>query len=194
MYHDDQRCPRGILVSVVEWLKQWILLRSQNLILNQNNIPEKCEKTLNICQHPLCHYSWSSLKQDSILFKVPCYHIFNTLRPRQNGRHFADNIFKCILVNENVRIVIKISLKFVPKDPINYIPALVQIMAWHRPGDKPLSEPMLVSLLTHICVTRPQWVKGNLMTWVQSCDLHNDKNNIQSLSVAWNKINISPVH
>ena len=31
-------------------------------------------------------------------------------------------------------------------------------MAWHRPGDKPLFEPMMVSLLTHICVTRPQWV------------------------------------
>ena len=41
---------------------------------------------------------------------------------------------------------------------INNIPALVQIMAWRRPGDKPLSEPMMVSLLTHICVTRPQWV------------------------------------
>ena len=39
------------------------------------------------------------------------------------------------------------------------IPALVQIMAWHRPGDKPLFEPMMVSLLMHICVTRPQWVK-----------------------------------
>ena len=35
---------------------------------------------------------------------------------------------------------------------------LVQIMAWRRPGDKPLSEPMMVSLLTQICVTRPQWV------------------------------------
>ena len=31
-------------------------------------------------------------------------------------------------------------------------------MACRRPGDKPLSEPMMVSLLTHICVTRPQWV------------------------------------
>ena len=51
------------------------------------------------------------------------------------------------------------SLKFVPKGTINNIPALVQIMAWRRPGDKPLSETMLVSLLTHICVTRPQWVK-----------------------------------
>ena len=32
-------------------------------------------------------------------------------------------------------------------------------MAWRRPGDKSLSEPMMVSLLTHICVTWPQWVK-----------------------------------
>ena len=64
-----------------------------------------------------------------------------------------------IFENENIRISIKISLKFVPKGPINNIQALVQVMAWHRPGDKPLSEPMLVSLLTHICVVRPQWVK-----------------------------------
>ena len=76
----------------------------------------------------------------------------NTLRQRQHGRHFADDTFKRIFLNENV----KISLKFVHKGPINNIPALVQIMAWHRPGDKPLSEPMVGSLLTHICVTRPQ--------------------------------------
>ena len=76
----------------------------------------------------------------------------------QNGRHFADDTFKCILLNENIRITIKISLKFVPKGPINNIPALVQIMVWRRPGNKPFSEPMMVSLLTHICVTRPQWV------------------------------------
>ena len=83
----------------------------------------------------------------------------NTLRPRQNGRHFADDIVKCIFLNENVWIPIKISLKFVPKGPINNIPALVQIMAWRRPGDKPLSESMMASLPTHICVTWPQWVK-----------------------------------
>ena len=91
----------------------------------------------------------------------------NTLRPRQNGRHFADDICKCIFLNENVRIPIEISLKFVPKGPINNIPSLVQIMAWRRPGDKPLSEPMIVTLLTHICVTRPQWVKTG------SEDMHN---------------------
>ena len=70
-----------------------------------------------------------------------------------------DNIFKCIFLNANVWISIKISLKFVPKGPINNIPALVQIMAWRHPGDKPLSAPMMVSLPTHICIARPQWVK-----------------------------------
>ena len=86
--------------------------------------------------------------------------IFNTLMLRQNGHHFSDDIFKCIFLNEKVWILIKISLKFVPKGPINNIPALVQIMAWRRSGDKPLSEPVMVSLLTYMCVTLPQWVKS----------------------------------
>ena len=47
----------------------------------------------------------------------------------------------------------KIPMKFVAKGPINNVPALVQIISWHRPGNKPLSEPMMV-----ICVTRPRWV------------------------------------
>ena len=84
---------------------------------------------------------------------------FQPLRPRQNGRRFPDDIFTWIFVNENIWILIKISLKFVPKGLINYIASLVQIMAWRRPSDKPLSEPMMVNLLTHTCVTRPQWVK-----------------------------------
>ena len=63
-------------------------------------------------------------------------------------------------------------LRFVPKGPINNNPALVQIMAWHRSGDKPLSEPMMVSLLTHICVTRPQWVNG---IWITK-EVMNDPN------------------
>ena len=82
----------------------------------------------------------------------------NTWRPRQNGRHFPDGIFKWIFLNENVWISINISLKFVPRGPINNIPTLVQVMAWRRPGDKPLSESMMVRLPTHICITRPQWV------------------------------------
>ena len=58
---------------------------------------------------------------------------------------FPDDIFKCILLNEKVWILIKISMKFVLKVRINNILSLVQIMAWRRPGDKPLSEPMMVS-------------------------------------------------
>ena len=91
----------------------------------------------------------------------------NTLRPRQNGCHFADDMFKCIFLNENVWIPIEISLKFVPKGSINNNLALFQIMAWRRPGDKPLSEPMMVSSPTHICVTRPQWV-NYLYSWLIS--------------------------
>ena len=49
----------------------------------------------------------------------------STLRPRQYGRHFADDILKCIFVDENISILIEISLKFFPKGPINNIPALV---------------------------------------------------------------------
>ena len=75
---------------------------------------------------------------------------------------YPDDIFKWVFLNEDVWISIKISLKFVPKDPINNFPSLVQIMAWCRSGDKPLSEPMMVSLLKHICVTQPQWVKRRL--------------------------------
>ena len=98
------------------------------------------------------------------------YHVLNSLRPRQNGRNFADDTFKCIFLNENISISIKITLKFVPNGPINNIPALVQITAWRRPGDKPLSELMMVILQADICVTRPQWVKlnaafANLCSW-----------------------------
>ena len=77
---------------------------------------------------------------------------FNTLRPRQNGRHFPDDTFKCIFLNENVSISIKISPNCVPNGPINDNPALVQIIL--------LSETMLVSLLKHICVTLPRWVNS----------------------------------
>ena len=71
--------------------------------------------------------------------------VCNTLRPRQNCRHFPDNIFKWTSLNENVLILIMISLKSVPKGPINNIPVLVQIMAWRQPGYKPLFETMMVN-------------------------------------------------
>ena len=56
---------------------------------------------------------------------------------------FADDIFKGIFMNEKFSIAIRISLKFVPKGPINNKSALDQVMAWRLTGDKPLPEPML---------------------------------------------------
>ena len=63
--------------------------------------------------------------------------------------------FKCC-------ILIKFSLKYVRKGPIDNNPALVQIMAWRRSGDKPLSEPMMISfnvLGKDNCKTRWERVK-----------------------------------
>ena len=74
-------------------------------------------------------------------------HILNTLRPRQNGRHLYTTFW-----NENISISIKMSPKLVAQVRINNIPALLQIMARRLPGDKPLSETSMVSLLTHICI------------------------------------------
>ena len=149
------------------------------------NSESKCNKFQKICGHfvsaSVCYMildkpatklgqgititpQWNS-GISSLTYTHSLQRQLNSLKPRQNGRHFADDIFKCIFLNEDVWILIKISLKFVPKGLINNIPALVQILAWRRPGDKPLSEPMMVGLLTHIglCVTRPQWVKLNIV-------------------------------
>ena len=111
------------------------------------------------CVNKVKHWAGFPLAIDSFTVSL---HSVNTSKPRQNGRHLADDTFKRIFVNENVRILNEISLKFVPKGLINNIPSLVQIMAWRPTGDKPLSEPMMVCLPTHICVTRPQLVKTGI--------------------------------
>ena len=109
-------------------------------------------------QNTWVQYMWQCVYVRCVSWICPtcCVSNINSFRPRTNGRHIADDIFKCIPLNENVWIPIKISLKC----PIINILALVQIIAWCWPGDKPLSEPMIVSLLTHICVTRPRWVNS----------------------------------
>ena len=72
---------------------------------------------------------------------------FNSSPPGQNGRHFADDTFREIFMNEKFCKSIRISLKFVAKVSIDNNWALVKIMTWHRLGDKPLSEPMI-----HWCI------------------------------------------
>ena len=61
----------------------------------------------------------------------------------QRNKYRLSTIFKCKFFNENYRIPIQISLKFVPRSPIDNKPALVQVMAWRWTGDKPLPEPMV---------------------------------------------------
>ena len=141
-------------INMLESVQKWMVVLEQIImapILLPSNILLWQERTVS---------AWNNLSAWSMELDSPT--AFNTLRLKQNGRHFTDDTFKHIFLNENVVISIKISLKFIPKGLIYNIPALVQIMAWHRPGDKPLSEPMIIILLTYICVTRPQWVKADI--------------------------------
>ena len=104
-----------------------------------------------------------------VLFKLANY--FKTLRPRRNRQHFADNILKSILVQWKCLNLKKKSLKFV--GTTYNIVALVQIIAWRRPSDTLLFEPVMVSLPMHICLIRPQWIyNAYLQTvayWNVSC-------------------------
>ena len=79
----------------------------------------------------------------------------------------ADDIFKCIFVNEKDKSLIQISLKLVPRGPIDNKPALVQIMVWRRTSDKPLPEPMMAQFTdASIYGTRGRWVKiQRLLHW-----------------------------
>ena len=43
----------------------------------------------------------------------------------------------------------------------NNIPALDQILVLY-PQDKPLSEPIMVGLLKHMCIIQPQWVNRKI--------------------------------
>ena len=88
-----------------------------------------------------------------------CYIFPEHIEAEANGGHFADDTFKCIFLNENVRIFVEVQLNLFPNDRLNNTPALFQIMVCRLVGTQPLCEPMMVILLTHICVTRPQWAK-----------------------------------
>ena len=116
----------------------------------------------------------------------------------ESRAYVPDDIFNIIFLNENVWILNEISLRFVPKGQINDIPASVQIMAWCWPGNKPLSETMMVSLLTHISVTRPECVKfGKNMPYLHypsqwlyctggHCNvIHNESNHNALINICW---------
>ena len=83
----------------------------------------------------------------------------NTWRLRQNGHHFPEDISNAFSWMKMHEFRVRLHWSLFPRAQLTIFQHLVQIMAWRRPDDKTLSEPMMVSLLTHICVTRPQWVK-----------------------------------
>ena len=137
-----------MLIAATHSLNQYLLIIHEASWHSPEQFPRKCYRNLSLM------WVWKLLIED---YSHTCQ--------GQWGRDkmaavLSDDTFKRIFLNENVKISIKISLKFVSKGPMKNIPTLVQIMAWRRSGDKPLSEPMMVSLLTHICVTRPQCVNA----------------------------------
>ena len=76
----------------------------------------------------------------------------------------ADDIFKLIFLGKNIRILIQISVKFVPKGSIDNKPALVQVMAWRRTGDKPLPEPMMTQWRIYVALGEDELTGRVLIT------------------------------
>ena len=116
-------------IAIREWIssyiyvKQWVWLRIHVIFV---------KGILLFVSNCICMTNWGVIET-----------LVNILRPSKNGRHVADDIFKCIFLNENIWIPTKISLNYVPYGLIDNMAALVQIIALRRPGDKPLSETMM---------------------------------------------------
>ena len=132
------------------WL-HWI-----RLCLGRKNGPNCYLKTRQVTDE------WHSPVRENT--KISTTNSYKHIEAKTKWQPFCRRHLKCFFLNEKVWISIKSSLKFVHKGPINSIPSLVQTMAWRRPGDKPLSEPMTARLPTHICVTRCQWVNSLSIT------------------------------
>ena len=97
----------------MKWNQLWMILLIECLKLIQwIQLSQRLSKPI---LHQLHWFSW--------------YHMgmmwLNSPPPGQNARYFTDYIFKCIFMFERFCILIEISLKFVPKGPINNKSALV---------------------------------------------------------------------
>ena len=89
---------------------------------------------------------------------------FNTMRPRQNGCHFPDDSFKWIFSYKKNDLRYNFYWSLFPRIQLTIFHHCFRYLAWHRTCAKPMSEPMMVSLLTHICAIRSQWVKHDNRT------------------------------
>ena len=100
---------------------------------------------------------------------VMCSSLFHLLLTIWGQDKMAAILQTCL----NFFLMNEISLKFVSKGSINKIARLVQVMAWCQPGNKPLSEPMMIRLPMNICVTRPQWVNDYIWCFLKITYFHN---------------------
>ena len=118
-------------------------------ISSDQKLPNKTETALKSCFKraiKLVFHVACLLWGDWLPHHYTCVTRFNTYRPSHNGKHFADSIFKCIFLNENVWILIQIVLKFVPMIPINKKSAMLQITTLSQRSNKPLPEPKLTRI------------------------------------------------
>ena len=134
----------------------WGIHRSRWIHRTKGQLRGKCFHLMTSSWSPqqVTSITWANIGHDVWHYMVPLGHnelkIFlriclNGQKPLTHwGRDKMAAISQTIFLNGNLWISIKISLKFVPKGLFNNIPELVQIMAWRRLGDKPLSEPMMV--------------------------------------------------
>ena len=141
----NRGCHQGLLITCLHWplcLNKWVNVPSFYRNHIKYSFPIWCRgehcflRVQFICISTCQIQSLSShitLKR-SILTHLPL---------DKMAAKFADDIFKYIFMHEKLFFSIRISLKFVPSGSIDNEPALVQVMAWRRTSDKPLSEPTL---------------------------------------------------
>ena len=129
-FHHPRSCQDNGAVKDVEW----------NLNMQKRHLIYECSLLIHQDIRSFVSKPWHVAGAQAALHDT----LLNSSPLDKMATNLADDIFNRIFLNENVWILIKISLKFVPRDTIDNIPPLVQIMAWRRPGEKPLSEPMVV--------------------------------------------------
>ena len=132
------------------WQWQWQWQRQWKHVYCHELQQTMCTRT--ITNHQLFHTAYSThndklsksmSKGQEVEVCEPQFLLTHWGRDKMDAT-LADSIFKCNFVDGNVLISIRTSLRCVPKGPIDNKSSLVQIMAWRRTGDKPLSEPMVV--------------------------------------------------
>ena len=92
----------------------------------------------------------------------------------------ADDIFNCIFLSENVKILIQISLKYVSRSPIDNTPAMVYVMAWHQTSDKPFPGPMLTHFMMHMAQGGDELIHG----FVQWPELETNSSLVESYKIS----------